>query len=188
MLYTDQSILFAASEIAAYRAIGVDIEQIKTYRQFTQMVRSGELPDVALGIKGKVKTRLHANRASCMQRQPTQKKDTMAKRFGRHAMNGTMEYYDTYEELRAAQQCENARIRTACFGLLGLISGGLFAYVLMQWMQVDSKIVHFIVVIVGIWFGGVLAAALSALMWKILKWTLSLMVITIVGLFIWFTV
>ena len=38
MLYTDKSIRFADSEIAAYRAEGVDVTQITTYRQFVQAI------------------------------------------------------------------------------------------------------------------------------------------------------
>ncbi len=188
MLYTDQSIRFATSEIAAYRAMGVDIGKIKTYRQFAQMVGSGALPDVAHVIRKKTNTRLHVDSANRMQRQPTQGKHEMAKRFGRRAMNGTTEYYDTYEELRAAQRRENTHIRTACFGFIGLIAGGIFTYVLLQWMHVDSKIVRYIGVIVGTWFGGVLAAALSDLLWTLLKWVFCLMGVLIIGLFIWLAV
>ncbi len=70
MLYTNQSIRFADSEIAAYRAEGVDVTQIRTYRQFVQIV----------------------NRQRRNQRTENCK---MAKRFGRRALNGTREYYDS---------------------------------------------------------------------------------------------
>ena len=120
MLYTDQSIRFAASEIATYRAMGVDIVQIKTYRKFMQMVSSGVLLSGIPVIREKVKHQ-HADRVNHIQRQPTQGEHTVAKRFGRRAMNGTMEYYDTYEELRTAQRFENARIRTVCFGFIGFL-------------------------------------------------------------------
>jgi hypothetical protein len=169
MVYTDQSIRFTTSEIAVYRSTGVDVAQIKTYRQFAQMVHRGVI-------------RMHG--------QPTRKKENhaMVKRFGRYAMNGTMEYYDTYAELLAAQKREYARVRTFCFGLIGLIAGGMLAYALLLWMQVDSKMVRFAGVIVGIWFGGVLAASLSALLWMILKWALGLTVIAAIGLFIFLAV
>lgn len=169
MVYTDQSIRFTTSEIAAYRSMGVDVAPIKTYRQFAQLVNRG-----AIRRQGR----------------PTRKKErhNMAKRFGRHAMNGTMEYYDTYEELRAAQQREYARFRTVCFGIIGLIVGGMLAYVLLQWMQVDSKLVRFAGVIVSVWFCGVFGASLSALLWTILKWALSLAVIVGIGLLIWVAV
>jgi len=83
MLYTNQSIRFTDSEIAAYRAEDVDVTQITTYRQFVQIV----------------------NR----QRQNHRKeKDKMAKRFGRRTINGTMEYYDSRDECLAAQRRELA--------------------------------------------------------------------------------
>ena len=169
MVYTDQSIRFTTSEIAAYRSMGVDVAPIKTYRQFAQIVNRGAIR---------------------MQRQRSRKKENpvMAKRFGRHALNGTMEYYDTYEELCAAQQRDHAHILTLFFGILGLIAGGMLACTLLQWVHIDSMIVRFVGVIATTWFGGVLAASLSALLWRILKWALGLTVIIIVGLLIYLVV
>lgn len=110
----------------------------------------------------------------------------MAKRFGRRTyFGGVMEYCDTVEELLAAQKIENARIRDFYFGVIGLMAGGLLAYVLMQWMHIDSKIVRFVSVVVGIWLGRILGASLSVLWWTILKWTLSVTAIILIGVFIW---
>ena len=58
----------------------------------------------------------------------------------------------------------------------------------MQWTQVDSKIIRFASLVVGAWFGGVLAAALSAMLWKIAKWALGLMALVIISFFVWFMV
>ncbi len=85
MLYTNQSIRFTGSEIAAYRAEGVDVTQITTYRQFVQIV----------------------NRQRQNQRKENSK---MAKHFGRRELNGTMEYYDSRDECLAAQRRELAGI------------------------------------------------------------------------------
>jgi len=152
MLYTDKSIRFADSEIAAYRAEGVDVTQITTYRQFVQMIRQ--------------------------QRRNQQKERVkMAKRFGRRALNGTMEYYDSRDECLAAQRHELADIRMVFFGIL--------TYMLLRQMPVDSRIIRFIAVIVGAWFCGIVGAALSDLLWIILKWTLILTTLVVISLLMW---
>ena len=163
MLYTNQSIRFTASEIAAYRAKGVEVAQIKTYRQFAQIADR--------------QTRIHRK-----------EKDKMAKRFGRRALNGTMEYYDSYEDLLVSQRRDNERARIALCGAIGLIAGGVLAYALLRWVHVDSRVVRFVAVIAGVWIGCTLGASLSALLWTILKWTVLLMVIAVIGLFIFLVV
>ena len=163
MLYTDKSIRFADSEITAYRAEGVDVTQIRTYRQFVQIVN-----------------RQRQNRR--------REKDKMAKRFGRRALNGTMEYYDNRDECLAAQRRELAGIRMVFFGIIGAIAGGILAYSLLRWMHVDSRLIRLIAVIVGAWLGGIIGANLSALLWTILKWTLILMAIIVIGLLIFLIV
>ena len=163
MLYTNQSIRFTVSEITAYRARGVDVAQIKTYRQFVQV----------------------ANR---QRRNHRKGKDRMAKRFGRRALNGTMEYYDNYEELLVSQRRDNERARSVLCGVIGLIAGGMLAYALLRWVHVDSRVVRFAGVIAGIWLGGILGASLSALLWTILKWTLLLTVIAAIGFVIFLMV
>lgn len=167
MLYTDRSIRFTAAEMARYRAIGIDVAHIKTYREFAQVIH-GKMQPVAAD--------------------PTKEKPTMAKRFGRHALNGTMEYVDTVEELRAAQRRDYARIRDFCFGVLGLLAGGLLTYGLLQRLPIDSKFVRLIGVVFGIWLGGILGAGLSSLWWWIVKWTLAASAILLVGLLIWLVV
>ena len=156
MLYTDKSIRFTNSEITAYRAEGVDVTQIRTYRKFVQIV----------------------NQKKQNQRE---EKVKMAKRFGRRTLNGTMEYYDTYDELIAAQQRDIAHVQTVLFRIIGLIAGGILAYALQRWMHVDSRIVRFGAVIVGAWLGGSLGANLSGLLWIIIKWTLVLVIAVAVG-------
>jgi len=159
MLYTDKSIRFADSEITAYRAEGVDVTQITTYRQFVQAV----------------------NRQRRTQRK---EKDKMARRFRRKALNGSMEYYDTYDELLAAQRKDIACLQAVLFGVTGLIAGAILGYFLLRWMHVDSRLIRFAAVIVGAWLGGGLGASLSSLLWMILKWTLILTAITAIGLLI----
>ena len=160
MLYTDKSIRFADSEIAAYRAEGVDVTQITTYRQFVQMIRQ--------------------------QRRNQQKERVkMAKRFGRRALNGTMEYYDSRDECLAAQRHELADIRMVFFGIVGTIAGGILTYMLLRQMPVDSRIIRFIAVIVGAWFCGIVGAALSDLLWIILKLTLILTTLVVISLLMW---
>ena len=111
----------------------------------------------------------------------------MAMRFRRKALNGSMEYYDTYEELHAAQRADIAHVRTVLFRIIGLIAGGVLAYFLLRWMHVDSRIIRLGAVVAGAWFGGILGASLSALLWTILKWTLILTVIAALGFAIfWF--
>ena len=112
----------------------------------------------------------------------------MTKRYGRHALNGTTRYYDNYEELCAEQQQENQGIRAVLFGIAGLIAGGILTYMLLQRMHVDSRIIRFAGVMAGVWFGCILAAALSELLWTILKWTLALTAIIVIGGFIYFAV
>lgn len=163
MLYTDKSIRFADSESLAYRAEGVDVTQIKSYQQFVQAI----------------------NR----QRQNRRKeKDKMAKRFGRRALNGTMEYYDSRDECLAAQRRELASIRMVFFGIIGAIASGIFIYMLLRQMHVDSRIIRFITVIVCAWFCGTVSAVLSDLLWIIVKWALILMVISATGLVIFLMV
>ncbi|HEY8101642.1 MAG TPA: hypothetical protein VIF82_12895 [Burkholderiaceae bacterium] len=164
MVYTDRSIHFTAAEMAHYRAIGIDVVRIKTYREFAQVIH-GKTQPVAVPH--------------------TKEKQTMAKRFGRHALNGTMEYFDTYEELLAAQRRDIARIHNVCFGVIGLLAGGLLAYALLQRLSIDAKFVRFVGVVFGIWLGGILGAGLSALWWRIVKWALAVSAILLVGLFIW---
>ncbi len=156
MLYTDKSIRFADSEIAAYRAEGVDVTQITTYRQFVQIVNQ-------------------------QRRNQRKENNKMAKRFGRRALNGTTEYFDTHDELIAAQRRDVAYVQTVLFRIIGLIAGGMLAYALMRWMHVDSRIIRFAAVIVGAWLGGTLGASLSSLLWMIIKWTLILMMIATIG-------
>ena len=162
MLYTDKSIRFADSEIAAYRAEGVDVTQIRTYRQFVQIVN-----------------RQRQNRR--------REKDKMAKRFGRRALNGTMEYYDNRDECLAAQRRELADIRMVFFGIIGLIAGGILTYALLRWMHVDARLIRFGTIIVGAWLGCILGASLSALLWRMFKGALILTAIAVLGFTIfWF--
>ncbi len=109
----------------------------------------------------------------------------MAKRFRRRALNGTMEYYDSYDELIAAQRGDIAYVQTVLFRILGLIAGGILAYSLLRWMHVDSRLIRFGACIAGAWLGGILGASLSALLWNILKWALLLTVVTVIGFLIW---
>lgn len=108
----------------------------------------------------------------------------MAKRFRRRALNGTMEYYDSRDECLAAQRRELAGIRMVFFGIVGAIAGGIFIYMLLRQMPVDSRVIRFIAVIVGVLFCGIVSAVLSDLLWKIVKWALILTAIAVLGFII----
>jgi hypothetical protein len=155
MLYTKDSIRFTATEADAYRAQGIDVTQIKSYRQFAQIVR----------------------------KQQRQRKENvkMGKRYGRRALNGTTEYYDSQEECLAAQRREVAHVRDVFFGIIGAIAGGILIYMLLRWLHVDSRLIRFVAVIVGIWFCGIFCAALSDLLWKVVKLIFIACVLCAVG-------
>ena len=112
----------------------------------------------------------------------------MAKRFGRRASNGTMEYYDNYEELPFSKRRDDEAARTVLCGVIGMIAGGVLAYVLLHWIHVDSRIIRFAGVIAGIWLGGMLGASLSGLLLAILKWTLLMTLTAVIVLLIFLVV
>ena len=110
MLYTKDSIRFTAAEADAYRAQGIDVTQINSYRQFAQIIRK-------------------------QQRQRQRKENTkMGKRYGRRALNGTTEYYDSQEECLAAQRRELTLLRDVFFGVIGAVAGGILIYMLLRWL------------------------------------------------------
>lgn len=89
-----------------------------------------------------------------------------------------MEYSNSYEELVQSQKRESAMIRNV---FVGLIVGGIVAYLLMQRLHIDSRIFRFIGVIAGCWGGCILGAALAPLLAQILKWTIILSMIAAIG-------
>ena len=101
----------------------------------------------------------------------------MGKRYGRKALNGTTEYFDSQQECLAAHRRDDAIVRDVFFGIVGAIAGGLLIYMLLRWLHVDSRLIRFAVEVVGIWFCGIVSAALSDLLWKILKWALLIAVV-----------
>jgi len=164
MLYTKDSIRFTAAEADAYRAQGIDVTQINSYRQFAQIIRK-------------------------QQRQRQRKENTkMGKRYGRRALNGTTEYYDSQEECLAAQRREAELLRDVFFGIVGAIAGGILIYMLLRWLHVDSRLIRFVAVIVGIWFCGMVSAALSDLLWKVVKLILIASVLFALGFIIFYNV
>jgi hypothetical protein len=162
MLYTKDSIRFTTAEADAYLAQGIDVTQINSYRQFAQIIRK--------------------------QQRQRRENAKMGKRYGRRALNGTTEYYDSKEECLAAHRRETAIVRNVFFGIVGAIAGGILIYMLLRYLHVDSRLIRFVAVIVGIWFCGIVSAALSDLLWKILKWTIMLTAIATVGLLIFLLV
>jgi hypothetical protein len=162
MLYTKDSIRFTSAEADAYCAQGIDVTQISSYRQFAQIIRKKQRQQ-----KEKIK---------------------MGKRYGRRALNGTTEYYDSQEECLAAQRRETAIVRDVFFGIVGAIAGGVLIYMLLRWLHVDSKLIRFAAVIVGIWFCGIVSAALSDLLWKMVKLFLIASVLCAIGYIIFLKV
>jgi len=162
MLYTKDSIRFTTTEADAYLAQGIDVTQIKSYRQFAQIIR----------------------------KQQRQRKENtkMGKRYGRRALNGTTEYYDSQEECLAAQRREAELLRDVFFGIIGAIAGGILIYMLLRWVHVDSRLIRFVAVIVGIWFCGMVSAALSDLLWKTLKLVFIASVLCAIGYIIFINV
>jgi hypothetical protein len=59
---------------------------------------------------------------------------------------------------------------------------------LLRWLHVDSRLIRFVAVIVGIWFCGMVGAALSDLLWKILKLIFIASVLFALGLIIFYNV
>jgi hypothetical protein len=156
MLYTNKTLRFTASEIDAYRAQGLDVTQITTHGQFLQLLKEN---------------------ARRQRRAAKPKENKMTKRYGRRRIGGMMEYSNSYEELLQSQKRESAMIRDVFYGIVGLITGGIVAYLLMQRLHIDSRIFRFIGVIAGCWGGCILGAALSPILAKIVKWTIILSVI-----------
>lgn len=168
MLYTDKTIRFTASEIAAYRAQGFDVAKIRTYRQFRQL----------------------QNRRARKQRdaETKQEKPIMAKRYGRRRLNGMMEYSDNYDELLASHRRESAQVQAVVFGIIGLIAGVVLAHMFTQWMLVDSRLIRWADVIIGSLISAKLCAQLAPLLWKIIKWGIILTAIVAIGLFVFLLV
>jgi len=168
MLYTDKTVRFTASEIDAYRAQGLDVTQITTHGQFLKLMKAH-----ARKQRRAAKAREESN---------------MGKRYGRRRSNGMMEYSNSYEELVQSSKQENAALLAGFFGIVGLIAGGIAAYLLMQRLHIDSRILRFLGVIIGCWLGCLLGAGLSPLWGKILKWTIILTVIAALGFAIFIVV
>jgi hypothetical protein len=167
MLYTKDSIRFTATEADAYRAQGIDVTQISSYRQFVQIMKKQQR----------------------QQRQQERKENTnMGKRYGRRAINGLTEYYDSKEECLAARRRDDEIVRNVFFGIIGAIAGGILTYMLLRYLHVDSRLIRFVAVIVGTWFCGIVSAALSDLLAQIVKLILIASVLCAVGFVIFICV
>jgi hypothetical protein len=168
MLYTKDSIRFTAKETATYLAQGIDVSQISTYQQFRQLQkRRARKPR---SVKSK------------------QEEQIVVKRYGRRRLNGMMEYSDNYEELMASHRREGAELQAIVFGIIGLIVGGVLAYLLMRQMQVDSRLIRWASVIVGAVITKTVFYAHAPLLWKIIKWTIILTAVAAIGLFVFWLV
>lgn len=168
MLYTDKTIRFTSSEIAAYHARGIDVTQIRSYQQFRQLQ------------KRRARKPRHVK--------PKQEEQIVVKRYGRRRLNGMMEYSDNYEELMASHRREGAELQAIAFGIIGLIAGGVLAYLLMRQLHVDSRLIRWAGVIAGAVIAKTVFSAHAPLLWKIIKWAIILTVTTAIGAFIYWLV
>jgi len=75
----------------------------------------------------------------------------MGTRFGRRAADGTTEYYDSRQQLDAAEIREQQEGLTNAFGLIGLLIGGCLSYALTYMLAgaLWLKIFRFSAVILG---------------------------------------
>lgn len=92
----------------------------------------------------------------------------MSPRIGRCTSDGTFEYYDNYEELRAVEEREARSSRSFYFGLVGLVAGGTLTYFAMRELggQDWPKWLRFISTVAGAALGAVTLAKLSGLIIK----------------------
>lgn len=108
----------------------------------------------------------------------------MATRYGRRMADGTYEYHDSRASLDAAR--ERSSDRANLFGLIGLLTGGVFFYFLtLKWGSDWPKWLRFGMVIGG---AGLLAYVLSKFadwIWNVLSVLLLLGVTLGVGKLIW---
>ena len=110
----------------------------------------------------------------------------MGTRFGRRTSDGDFEYHDDKESLEAAKALESSRERAGCFGIIGLIAGGVLAYLLLQKFGMAwPKWLRFALVISG---AGVLAfvlVKLADLIWAAFFTMLAASILYWLGSILW---
>ena len=111
----------------------------------------------------------------------------MGTRYGRRAADGITEYHDDKDSLIAAERRENSEVRAGLFGLIGLLIGGVLAYVaflklggmgLPKWMR-------FAGVTAGAGMGALTLAKLADLIWNVILTIIAAAVVYGIGAAIW---
>ncbi len=114
----------------------------------------------------------------------------MGTRYGRHAADGTTEYHDSKESLIQSERRENREARAGLFGFLGLLIGGVLAYVAFHKLggMALPKWIRFAGVILGAGLGAYALAKLSNLIWNLILIAILVAVVFGIGSLIWRTV
>ncbi|NJD08536.1 MAG: hypothetical protein FIA97_18860 [Methylococcaceae bacterium] len=110
----------------------------------------------------------------------------MGTRFGRRAADGTYEYHDTKESLVEAERSENSEALEGLFGFIGLLIGGVLAYIALLKLGADwPKWLRFGLVIVGAGGAAYALARLANLIWNLILTLMLLGVLYGIGSLIW---
>lgn len=111
----------------------------------------------------------------------------MGTRFGRRNADGVYEYHDSKESLIAAKRREESDGRSFLFGVIGLLVGGVFAYVaFLKFGGADwPKFIRFTGVILGAVFGAYVLAKFADFIWNILLFVVGMSILFGIGSVIW---
>lgn len=107
----------------------------------------------------------------------------MATRFGRRNADGVYEYHDSKESLLAAKRREDSDGRSALFGIIGLLIGGVVTYVvLLKFGAADwPKFIRFTCVLLGAAFCAYVLAKFADLIWSILLFVIGMSILFGIG-------
>lgn len=111
----------------------------------------------------------------------------MGTRYGRRAIDGTTEYYDSKASLLEAQRREETATRKKFLGFVGILVGGVLTYVaFLRWGGMEwPKWVRFVGVLLGSGAGAFVFHQLANILWNLIRVGLVLAVVFIVGVMIW---